>query len=107
MAPDDLTVRVLVEIRDGLHEVRGELREGLHEVRDEIRQTNQRLDKVEVRLDQQGQRVVESELRTATAITELHGTMRDIHGVLKNQLDLRDRVERCEREIDELKKRVS
>jgi hypothetical protein len=37
------------------------------------------------------------------AITELHGTMRDIHGLLKNQLDLRDRVERCEREIDDLK----
>lgn len=100
METDDTTVRVLVEIRNelrtGLQDVRGELREGLHEVRDEIRQTNQRLDKVDSRLDQQGQRIVESEIRTATAITELHGTLRDVHDWLKSQRDLRDRVERCE-----------
>jgi len=89
MSNDDLTVKVLVEIRD------------------EIRQTNRRLDGVDMRLDQQGQRIVESEIRTATAITELHGTMRDIHGLLVEQLDLRGRVERCERDIDELKKRVN
>jgi chromosome segregation ATPase len=100
MDSDDLAIRVLVEIRDELHK-------GLREVRGEIQQTNERLDRVESRLDQQGQRIVESEIRTATAITELHGTMRDIHALLKGQLDLRDRVERCEREIDELKKRVN
>lgn len=87
MQSDDLTIRVLVEIRDGLHEVR-----------DEVRQTNLRVDKltervdhltdrvgnVETGLETLGRRVVESELRTATAITELQGTMRDIHGLLKN-----------------------
>lgn len=107
MESDDLTVRVLVEIREQIRDGQTALREGLHEVRDEIRQTNVRLDQQGQRIDQQGQRIVESEIRTATAITELHGTMRDVHDWLKKQADLRDRVERCEREIDDLKKRVS
>lgn len=107
MESDDLTIRVLIEIRD------------------EIRSTNQRVDRTNERVehlstrvehlstrfddvsDDLGRRIVESELRTSTAITELHGTVRDIHGLLVDRLDLRDRVERCERDIDELKRRVS
>jgi len=111
MESDDLTVRVLVEIREelrsGLHEVRNglqdvreELRSGLSEVRHEIRNTNERLDRAE-------DRIVASEIRTATAITDLHGTLREVSDWLKDQRDLRDRVQRCEHEIGELKKRVS
>ncbi len=100
MESDDLTIRVLIEIRD------------------EIRSTNQRVDRTNERVDRLseqltgriddlGVRMVESELRTSTAITELHGTMRNVHTLLVDRLDLRDRVERCERDIDELKRRVS
>ena len=107
MESDDLTIRVLIEIRD------------------EIRSTNQRIDQTNVRvdrlderltgridslgerIDRLGDRMTESELRTSTAITELHGTIRDVHTLLVDRLDLRDRVERCERDIDELKRRVS
>ena len=84
------------ELRSGLQEVRGELRE----VRHEIRNTNERLDRAE-------DRIVASEIRTATAITDLHGTLREVSDWLKDQRDLRDRVQRCEHEIGELKKRVS
>lgn len=89
MNSDDRTIRVLVEIRDG------------------VRSLTDRVEHVESDLGTLGRQVVESELRTATAITDLHGTMRDIHGLLRSQLDLRDRVERCERDIDDLKKRVN
>lgn len=111
MESDDLTIRVLIEIRD------------------EIRSTNERVDQTNVRVDRLGEqltgridslaehltgridslgdRITESELRTSTAITELHGTIRDVHTLLVGRLDLRDRVERCERDIDELKRRVS
>lgn len=100
MESDDLTIRVLIEIRD------------------EIRSTNQRVDRTNERVDQLSEhvsgridnlteRVVESELRTSTAITELAGTIRGVHTLLVDRLDLRDRVDRCERDIDELKRRVS
>ena len=107
MESDDLTIRVLIEIRD------------------EIRSTNQRVDRtndrvdhlsggledlgrqLSGRIDNLGSRMVEAELRTSTAITELHGTIHDVHSLLVDRLDLRHRVERCERDIDDLKRRVS
>ena len=95
MAADDITLKVLIEIRDELRS---------HSNR--IDQTNARLDVTNVRLEQVGQRIVESELRTATAITELAGTVQGVRGLLEKRLDLRDRVEQCEREIAELKRRV-
>jgi len=51
-------------------------------------------------------RVVESEVRTATAITELHGTVHDLVDVLRAQHDVRPRLERAEREITEIKNRL-
>jgi hypothetical protein len=53
-----------------------------------------------------GRRMVESELRTATALTDLAGTVREMTGVLRAQSDLRPRVERCELDIVELRKRL-
>jgi ubiquinone biosynthesis protein UbiJ len=104
---DDLTTRILVEIRE------------------EVRETNRRIDRLELRMDKLehrvdqleaglGQRIdglanriTESELRTATALTAVAGTIADIHTLLKDRLDLRDRVDRCERDIDDLKRRVN
>jgi uncharacterized protein Yka (UPF0111/DUF47 family) len=92
LMPEDLTVHILREIRD------------------EIRQTNQRLDQTNQRLDQTreelGRRITESELRTATAITDLAGAVRDVRQLLQDRLDLRDRVERCEQDIDQIKRRL-
>ncbi|MBA3392368.1 MAG: hypothetical protein H0T89_06975 [Deltaproteobacteria bacterium] len=110
MESDDLTIHVLREIRD------------------EIRSTNQRVDETNVRLDAinthlgkridamgerldkridgMGDRITESEMRTATAITGLAGAIHEVRDLLKDRFDLRDRVERCERDIDELKHRA-
>jgi predicted nucleic acid-binding Zn-ribbon protein len=107
MEPTDLTLHVLIEIRD------------------EIRGTNARVDRLEARVDrlesamtlsgeqvhgalgQLARRVTEAELRTATVISELAGSVRDLHTLLRDRLDLRDRVDRCERDIDDLKRRVN
>lgn len=107
MESDDLTIRVLIEIRD---EIRG-TNQRIDRTNERIDQTNERVDRLDehltARIDSLSDRLTESELRTSTAITELHGTIRDVHTLLVDRLDLRDRVERCERDIDELKRRVS
>ena len=80
----------------------------LKQIRGELKQSNQRLDALGDRVDamreELGHRIVESELRTATAISELAGTVRDMTSVLRQQADLRPRVERCEQDIAELKR---
>jgi archaellum component FlaC len=110
METDDLTIRVLVEIRDGVRTLTNRVENvetGLEAVGRKVEAVGGNVEALGGKVDAVGRQVFESEVRTATAITDLHGTMREIHVLLKNQLDLRDRVERCEREIDELKKRLS
>jgi hypothetical protein len=98
--PMNLSVRILKEIRD---EVR--------RTNDQLVATNQRIDATNERLEAMhaglSQRIVESELRTATAITELAATVRDMTSVLRAQNDLRPRLERCEQDIAELKGRLA
>ena len=105
--PVNLSVRILKEIRD---EVR-RTNEQLVATSARIDATNERLDVTNERLDAMhaglSQRIVESELRTATAITELAATVRDMTSVLRAQDDLRPRVERCERDIAEIKGRLA
>lgn len=88
--PTDLTLQVLIEIRD------------------ELKKTNQRVDELGEKVDHnfeiQNARITESELRVATAITALAGAVIDVKTLLTDRLDLRDRVEQCERDIDELKR---
>lgn len=92
---DNLTVRVLVDIRD---EIRG-LRTDLGETNHRIDQTNQGLDLLRVEL-------VASETRVATRFVALTASNRDLRDLLVDRFDVRDRVERCEREIEEIKKKV-
>ena len=94
--PNNLTVRVLVEIRD------------------EIRKTNVRVDalgdrvdalgdRLDKRIDKLEDRVTQVEIRTATAITSVVGAVNEVRDLLRDRLDLRDRVERCEHDIADLK----
>lgn len=106
MGSDDLTLKVLIEIRDELRSHGGRIDQTnarLDQTNAKIDQTNARLDLVR---DELGARIVESELRTATAITDLAGSVREVKVLLRDRLDLRDRVERCEQDIADLKKRV-
>ncbi len=107
MENNDLTTEILKDIRDA---VRG--------TNDRIDQTNARLDQTNARLDQTNARIEEqtnrvngrlseSEIRTATAVNQLRGTMEDVKELLQTRLDVRDRLERCEREIEVIKVRIA
>ena len=109
MMSDDLTIRILTEIRD------------------EIRSTNHRLDQTNQLLDQTRTELADglasvrteltaglasvraelraSELRVATRTVEQTAATRDLYDRLIEQ-QLRNRVEQCERDIDELKNHV-
>jgi chromosome segregation ATPase len=99
----DLAVEILKQIRDELRQTRTELSA-------RIDQTNARLDQTREelsgRIDEVARRVVESEMRTATAITALAGTLNDVKQLLREGFDLRGRVEKCEQDIADLRRRV-
>ncbi|MBM4776394.1 MAG: hypothetical protein GQE15_01715 [Archangiaceae bacterium] len=110
MEPTDLTIEILKGIRD------------------EGRKTNERIDDTNARLDalaetlsgrvdslsehvdqmreELSRRIVESEIRTATAITDLAGNVRELTSFLKQTNDLRPRVEQCEDDIRTIKRQL-
>lgn len=106
MEPENLTLEVLKQIRDDGKrngERIDETNARLNETNASINVTNARLESLR---DDLGRRIVESELRTATAITELSGSVRDLITVIKEDRDLRGRMERAEKDIASLKQRL-
>ena len=106
MEPENLTLEVLKQIRDDGKrngERIDETNARLNEMNGRINETNVRLESLR---DDLGRRIVESELRTATAITELSGSVRELIGVIKEDRDLRGRMERAEKDIAVLKQRL-
>jgi cellulose biosynthesis protein BcsQ len=86
MEPTDITILILTDIRD------------------QAKLTNERLETMREELSR---RIVESEIRTSTAITELAGTVRDMTHVLRASHDVRPRLERCEKDIADLRRRIA
>jgi hypothetical protein len=74
--------------------------------RGEADQWSSRRDRLDKGLSDLAQRIVHSEIRTATAIAELAGDIREMTGVLRNASELRPRVERCEHDIADLRARL-
>lgn len=103
MEPTDTTVEILKSIRDEANRTNSQLAEMREELSTHIGQTNSRLDEMREDLST---RIVHSEIRTATAITELAGTVREMTGVVRTSLELRPRVERCEDDIRDLQIRL-
>jgi uncharacterized coiled-coil DUF342 family protein len=107
MSEDSLTVHILRDLRD-------ELRSTGDELRQRIDSMNQRIDhlehgfRAELRTEIAAVRdhIVESELRMATRFVEQTAATRDLYDLLNANLQLRDRVERCEHDIADLKDRV-
>lgn len=117
MTSDDLTTRVLIEIRD---EIRGtnrrvdtlnerveRLEAGQTELRREANDVRREMKELRGSVVELHRQQVESDVRSATMFAELNGTMRDIHVLLRDRFLLSDRVERCEKDIEDLKRRVS
>lgn len=124
MEPTDLTLEILKDIRSELRSTNTRLDQAnarLDQTNTRLDQTNAILDQANARLDTMngrlaetenkldalGRRVVESEIRTATAITELAGSVQDLTRMLRAQHDLRPRVEQCEPDIAEIRRRLS
>ena len=113
MEPLDPTLEVLKQIRDDgkrngerIDETNARLNETnarLNEMNGRLNETNTRLETLREDL---GRRIVDSEMRTATAITDLAGTVRELVSVIKEDRDLRGRVDRCEKDIAALKQRL-
>jgi chromosome segregation ATPase len=107
MSEENLTVHILRELREEIRSTRDELRS-------EIRATNQRVDHLdrELRAEIAATRhelkteILASEVRLATRFAEQTAATRDLHDLLNANLQLRDRVERCEHDIVDLKGRV-
>lgn len=121
MGSDDLTVRILIEIRDEIRATNARI-DGTNQRVDalgttlgaRIDTTNARIDQLRTELHTEiaavredlGNRITGVELNLATQMTALIGSTRDLHDMLADRFDLRDRVERCERAIDDLNRRV-
>lgn len=73
------------------------------EVRTTREELHLRIEQVERRLDG---RIDQLEQRSITEIHAVAGQLQDIKDLFRDRLDLRDRVVRCERDIDELKHRA-
>ena len=106
MEPKSVTVRILEQIRDSIDQTNSRV----DQTNARLEQTNGRLDEtreaLEHKFDVLTDRVVEGEIRTATAITALAGTLDEVKTLLRERLDLKDRVERCERDIVVIKERT-
>jgi phage shock protein A len=101
--PTDLTVTILREIRDGIRQTNERLDQTRAELSARIEQTNERLDQTREEL---AARITQSDIRTATALVRLAGAVDSVKELLADRLDLRDRVERRESDIAELRRRV-
>lgn len=107
------------DLRELLAEIRSTQDERSQRLDQHIDSTNRRFDSVDQRFDRFEQahaefasrvatrdQIVELELRIATRMVEQTAATRDLYDLLNANLQLRDRVERCEHEIAELKDRV-
>lgn len=115
MSGDNLTVHILREIRDDVRSVSQRLDQHIESTDRRFDAVDRRFDSIEQHLErlERGQanlvtkdELLASELRTATRHTELTASNRNLHDFLEKNQRLRDRVERCEQDIADLKGRV-
>jgi chromosome segregation ATPase len=101
MEPENCMLEVLRQIRDDGKRIGERIDQTnalLDEMNSRISETTSRINETNARpeslRDDLGRRIVESELRIANAITDLSGTVRGLIAVIKEDRDLRGRVER-------------
>ncbi|HEX8792495.1 MAG TPA: hypothetical protein VF765_16220 [Polyangiaceae bacterium] len=108
LEPTDLTIEILKNIRDEVRLTRTDLSARIDATNVRLETLREDLSgRIDTLRDELSRRIVESEIRTATAVTDLAGAVSEMTGVLRASHDLRPRVERCELDIAELKKRVA
>lgn len=114
MSDDNLTTRVLIEIRDEIRDLRRDMHVGLERTNHRLEhvtkglerglaETNERIDRLRTELKDE---IREVDLRAQTRMLDLIAATQDTNAMLRDRFELRDRVERCEQKIEELEKRV-
>jgi chromosome segregation ATPase len=78
----------------------------LREIRDEIKGTNHRLDRLEEQVGGLERRQSESEVRLATELVTVARAVTEVRDLLRERLDVSDRMENHERRINALERRV-
>jgi uncharacterized coiled-coil DUF342 family protein len=105
---EDLTTRVLIEIRDEARKTNQEVRHLGEEVRhlgEEMRNTNERLDGTNSRLDRLERRQVDAEIRISTEIVAVAGAIREMKDAFLEDRRLQAQVGDHERRIQALENR--
>jgi hypothetical protein len=119
-----------VESNDVTNQLLRDIREGVTGTNTRLDQTIVRLDQTIVRLDQMDSRLERTEdrgeqtnvrldsvigrldhlyaghIKLSTEVNAMGGTLSDVKTLLVGRRDLRHRIDRCEREIVELKKHI-
>jgi methyl-accepting chemotaxis protein len=131
MESSDVTLEVLKSIRDEIKDTKTVLSQRLDQTNARLDQTNARLDQTNARLgrmsarleqtnerldqtnvnlhdlrEELSTRIVHSEIRVATAITDLAGTVSEMTSAFRASGEVRPRLERCEQDIRELRERL-
>lgn len=103
----DVTVPILKAIRDELKASRDELKAS----RDELKNLGTKVEALGThlgdRIDETNLRLTRSEVRISTEIVALAGNVGDLTQHLREQAGLKPRVEKCEREIEALKRKIA
>lgn len=106
---DDITVEILKDIRGETRETNEQIRMLRLEVNERLDHVNERLDDTNDGLEQLRQEMIKRdvalETRQATRVVAQTSATRDLYEKIIGQQELRDRVEQCERDIAELKRR--
>ena len=102
MPPRDLTVAILREIRDETRTTNARI----DKLSERVDRMSDRLDRMGERMDKMHKHIVRVELNTATAISEMALSIKDLVAVIRKQSELRPRVEKCEAEIQAIKRLV-
>jgi len=104
MEKNDITVEILKDIREEIRNVRSDLSARIDQTNAELAETRVELKGLR---NEMIQRITESEVRTATKLTDVVGAIHEVRDLLRDQSDLRPRVEKCESDIADIKRRLS
>ncbi len=91
----NLTLEVLKQIRDEARKTN----ERIDQTNQRLDQTNQRLDQTNQRLDRLERRQNEAETRLATELLAVVGAIHELRDTIKDQLEVKKRVDDHERRL--------
>ena len=106
MSEDNLTVHILRELREDIRSMGQRLDRRLDAMDQRFDAMDQRFDRLESSVATRDQ-LREVDLRLWTRIAELNAASLNTHHMLEENFQLRDRVERCEHDIAEIKDRLA